>query len=196
MVTVFVGPKRKEWILHERLLRDRSQYFKMAFRGTFAETSLKEIYLEEDDPTIFGLFVDYIYGGRLPGTCLAGSGTWLEAEKWCRLYVFADKIGEVTLRDQAKENYRLGAYAFHCPRLEEISFIYDNCKDGCDMRLILADRVAFVFFSSRALPCLREVWAKCMTYSIELNKDFAVAVSNHLKLVKDDCNISFCSAHS
>ncbi|KAG4424734.1 hypothetical protein IFR04_002082 [Cadophora malorum] len=65
IVTIHVGPKRKAFSLHKKLLCSRSAYFNKAFNGGFKETE-GTIYLPEDDPTAFDALVVFIYQNSLP----------------------------------------------------------------------------------------------------------------------------------
>lgn len=62
MVNIYVGPKRKLWVLHEAVVCERSEYFAKAFQGKFAEGIAKEIWMEEVDPVVFAMLVDWLYG--------------------------------------------------------------------------------------------------------------------------------------
>jgi hypothetical protein len=60
VVEVRVGKddKEKVWFLNEALLCERCDYFKKAFRSGFAEARAGIMRMPEDDPEVFGDFVD------------------------------------------------------------------------------------------------------------------------------------------
>ena len=138
MVKIFVGPKRKEWIIHEDLICDRSDYFKAAFNDGFKETDEKEIYLDDDDPAAFALFVDWIYGAELRGkrgqyTSSKLTLEWPQVQKLCALWVFADKIRLPELKNEACSLYT--RYRDCCfIEVEEVEFIYRNTLEASDLR--------------------------------------------------------------
>ncbi|KAH9215358.1 hypothetical protein DL95DRAFT_500781 [Leptodontidium sp. 2 PMI_412] len=65
IVTIYVGPKRKSFSIHKKLLCSRSEYFDKAFNGGFKESDVT-MYLPEDDPEAFDALVVYVYQNRLP----------------------------------------------------------------------------------------------------------------------------------
>lgn len=90
MVKISVGPEKQLFRVHKELLCSRSPYFKAMFTSGFAETASQSASLPEDKPDILGLFLEWVYGGRV-----------LHAATWTRktsmgnkihLYNFAEKI--------------------------------------------------------------------------------------------------------
>ena len=65
VVTIFVGPARIKWSLHENLLSATSDFFRSAFNGGFKESTDDTLALPEDDPAAFELFVRWLYGKAL-----------------------------------------------------------------------------------------------------------------------------------
>jgi len=110
MVKVFAGLKRKQWILHEDLRCDRSEFFKKAFRGGFQETSEKEIYLKDGNTLAFGYLVDWIYGRELVGIREHDDEvTWDLVEGWCTPYCtfWQTKLGLDKVKSRALSQYKL-----------------------------------------------------------------------------------------
>lgn len=68
MVSIYVGPERKHYVVHKRLLTSQSDYFDKALNGGFKEAEENKIHLEEDDPAAVGLLVGWLYRGVIPGT--------------------------------------------------------------------------------------------------------------------------------
>ena len=64
-MTIFVGPARTKWSLHENLLSATSDFFRTAFNGGFKESADDTLALPEDDPQAFELFVRWLYGKAL-----------------------------------------------------------------------------------------------------------------------------------
>jgi len=57
-VKIYVGPKRKLWVLPEGFLWEKVEYFRVAFKSGFKEGLKKELYLKDDDPATFAVLVD------------------------------------------------------------------------------------------------------------------------------------------
>ncbi|KAF4625465.1 hypothetical protein G7Y89_g12700 [Cudoniella acicularis] len=132
MVKIYVGRDKADfWILHEEVICYYSEFFKKAFKGPFAEGTTKEMTLEDDDPAVFGRFVDWIYGWNL-GPCEGphDSGDRAHLVEWCSLHVFADKFGNKFLADESLRQYmecsRMGECAKLCPSTEIICIIWQN----------------------------------------------------------------------
>ncbi|KAK0122373.1 hypothetical protein ONS95_010614 [Cadophora gregata] len=105
MVKIYVGPEKKCWMIHEAVICNKSTFFRNAFRGNFAEGTSKTMTLEEDDPAVFSLFVDWL--------CGSNDGKWDKDLKnscerrlaWYGLDIFADKIGSKKLRKYVEDLY-------------------------------------------------------------------------------------------
>ncbi|KAG4437857.1 hypothetical protein IFR05_006659 [Cadophora sp. M221] len=65
IVTIHVGPEKKVFSIHKKLLCNRSEYFDKAFNGGFKESD-GTMYLPEDHLEAFDALVVYIYQNRLP----------------------------------------------------------------------------------------------------------------------------------
>lgn len=62
-VTVIVGDEsrsKKQFVLPKALLCHYSTYFDRCFNGEFVEARNQEVELDEDDPEIFALLVEWI----------------------------------------------------------------------------------------------------------------------------------------
>jgi hypothetical protein len=134
MVKIFVGPKRKEWVIHEDLICDRSDYFKAVFKDGFKETDEKEIHLD-DDPAAFALFVDWIYGAELRSN--NAQSEWSHVQDLGALWVFADKI-----RLPEVKNEVCLLYDVYLKRrfvdVEEVRSIYRNTLEASGLRRSVA----------------------------------------------------------
>ncbi|PQE12671.1 BTB POZ domain-containing protein [Rutstroemia sp. NJR-2017a BBW] len=86
IVTIFVGPARRKFVLHKNLLC-RLPFFDYAFNGGFQETVTGSMDLPEDEPDIFSIFVHWVYRGSVPPiTCQKNLDDLLS------LYIFAEKL--------------------------------------------------------------------------------------------------------
>ncbi|TAQ89871.1 hypothetical protein B7494_g1793 [Chlorociboria aeruginascens] len=68
VVTIFVGPERKHYVVHKKLLTSQSEYFDKALNGRFKEAEENCIHLEEDVPAAVALLIGWLYRGVIPGT--------------------------------------------------------------------------------------------------------------------------------
>ncbi|PVH80943.1 hypothetical protein DL98DRAFT_181389 [Cadophora sp. DSE1049] len=151
MVTIYVGPAKVKWVLPEALLSNDSSFFKTAFQGSFSEGSSKAMYLEEDDPRIFKIFVDYLYNWRKWRTMETTSEIHEHMMTHFALEVFADKIGSSKLSFYAEDNYYYGMqvseYTYR-PTRTEVKFVFENCPEDSEFRSILVHRTMINYLSS------------------------------------------------
>ncbi|KAF7949362.1 uncharacterized protein EAE97_002871 [Botrytis byssoidea] len=95
-VKLIVGPRRKEFAVHKKLICDSCDYFRKAFCGPFKEAGEGIIYLIEDSADAMGLFVEWLYRGKIySGRTHAHFNTliklYLLTEKWC-LYELGNTV--------------------------------------------------------------------------------------------------------
>ena len=65
-VTLIVGKKRKEYVVHKKLLCDSCKYFKDAFDGRIKEGNLGTMYMPEDDADVVAMFIEWLYKSHFP----------------------------------------------------------------------------------------------------------------------------------
>ena len=68
MINLYVGPERKRFVVHKKLLTSQSAFFDKALNGGFMEADKGSIHLEEDDAASVALLVGFLYRGTIPGT--------------------------------------------------------------------------------------------------------------------------------
>lgn len=66
IVTIYVGAKRKEFLVHKKLLCKKVEYFNKMFNGGFREAREAIAYMSEDDPAAFSLLVRWVYRDTIP----------------------------------------------------------------------------------------------------------------------------------
>ncbi|MCJ1477452.1 hypothetical protein MMC13_006123 [Lambiella insularis] len=89
-VTLFVGPKRKAFIVHKDLLCHVVPYFAKAFNNVFRESRDKEMYLAEENPASIELFMTWLYRGSA-GLALTETNIVADTVNFTNLYITADK---------------------------------------------------------------------------------------------------------
>jgi hypothetical protein len=106
-VTIFVGDKRKKFVVHKKLLCESADYFKGAFTNDFEEARKGEMYMPEDSPGAFSLFVDWLYRSAIPMT-----NTEAHLHNLYDLYIFAEKLCLAELKDQTMDSIQKMATKF------------------------------------------------------------------------------------
>ncbi|KAK4579963.1 hypothetical protein LTR86_000165 [Recurvomyces mirabilis] len=92
---VVVGPEQKEFMVHRDIITERSKFFQKAVSTRwYCEDKNKPFELPEDDPEIFGAYLQCLYDNRVDLSFSKEEGmiSVLEA---MRLYVLADKLGDL-----------------------------------------------------------------------------------------------------
>jgi hypothetical protein len=196
MVKISVGPQRESWLIHEDVICERVQFFKKAFMGGFMEAGKKEIFLEDDDPQVFGHFIDWLYGKSLH--CQLDHSnpsdvTFNHIEQWLRLYIFADKISLVELAKEALEQYQFCSDGT-LPCTKEVQLIYENTPGYCALRAHAVEALVVEFFCQG--PDDVDFLADAIACHIDFTRDVTKAIKDHTRLSVKECELSSCSAHN
>ncbi|KAF1839677.1 hypothetical protein BDW02DRAFT_539081 [Decorospora gaudefroyi] len=121
-LTVHVGPEdsQQEFLLHEGIICARSDFFRRAMNGNWAEKTERLIKLPEDGPETFDIYVNLVYTNTISMLCLTRD---LSPERvkdkfqiLVQLYILAEK-----LRDSRAKNDTISV-------IHGLS--YDNIRDG------------------------------------------------------------------
>jgi hypothetical protein len=126
IVTIYVGPKRKVFKIHKKLLCDQSDYFSKAFNGRFQEAN-GEMYCPEDHPTAFSYFVNYVYWNVLPKSPQRSAADKKKEEYYdglSNLFFLAEKLcmNELSnkVMDTIQDHYRVHGLVATCAGLESV----------------------------------------------------------------------------
>ncbi|KAH8602980.1 hypothetical protein B0O99DRAFT_679957 [Bisporella sp. PMI_857] len=97
VVTIYVGPDKKPFVFHKRILCDRSDYFSKALNSGFIEAKENSIYMPEDDAEAFDFgMATYIYQNKLPSLSLdqglSSDEMLAQLKKLYRLFYLAEKL--------------------------------------------------------------------------------------------------------
>jgi BTB/POZ domain len=200
MVKVYVGPKRKEYHIHEESLCEQSDYFRAAFKGGFSEASDKQVYLEEDDPAAFEMVVRWIYGQRVPFLELPSYGpAHCHRALWCKVYVLADKFGLQKLKDQALGILRNQLRICRQPIVEDVEVFYNSSL--LELQDLIVKKVGSIFFESQAEGSKSNydpLWWKYVNgFHEAFAEDVITFIRAHqiLPIWKDKCTIHHCTIH-
>jgi len=155
VVTVQVGPDKVTWSLHENLLSETCDFFKVAFRGEFKEKS-GELELPDDDPAAFELFIRWLYAKR---ASLATSSPFLpingpaDVRQYLQLYVLAAKHLIEDLQNEVMDI----VYDYFAPEgepypdLRDVQYLFENTDSKDAMRILLAVHASFELFSAKVV---------------------------------------------
>ena len=64
-ITVLIGSKEVSFTVHKDVVCDQSNFFRAACNGKWKEAAEKCVRLPEADPHIFGVYVGWLYTGKL-----------------------------------------------------------------------------------------------------------------------------------
>ena len=197
MVKIYVGAEKVCWVIHEDLICNKSSYFRGAFRGGFIESANKSIHLEDEDPSIFKIVVEWLYNGSIQCKDWHKFGEELYLLRWYKLIAVADKFGLNGL-DAAAEwgHYDCEERSDHAgacrPLVEEIKFVYEKCSAASFARIAVKDRASTVYFSKSFKDFM--YWGEITACNAEFAGDMGRAIKVHTE--SDECHMWDCSAHS
>jgi hypothetical protein len=150
IVILYVGPKRKKYHVHKKLLCDRSSLFQKTFssNSNFKEATEGIMYLPQDDPETFDRIINWLYRDQLPACPEKVKNRqpisfhrslidmFLFAEKHC-INVLANRVMDLMQDIRLKENT--------VPNVEEIRHVYSNSYEKSKLRLFVAAAACYLF---------------------------------------------------
>lgn len=154
ILKVVVGeePSQKTFIVHEGIICERSEFFRRAMNGNWAESSERVVKLPEDSAEIFGTYMNLVYTGmvatQLDDTNEETKHTKLSAEciYLCQLYVLAEKLQDALAKGSVREALRRldleknGEGRFVLPPLKAINLLYEGTCEGDPVRIVFVAR--------------------------------------------------------
>jgi hypothetical protein len=181
MVTIFVGPKEKKYVLHKMLVCKEAAYFDKAFNGSFEEASKQECSLLDEEPVAFELFVSYIYASHFPDDVNAVTGVDPVYGPITKFYVLADKLLMSNTAKTASLDALIKARATSGLRLDDttIKFVLAHTAEECPLRQLVFDIMCRDFLTTPALgkgwliSCLKDVSFEQTTQLLMVMKHLA-----------------------
>jgi len=173
MVTIIVGPEERSYIIHKGILCKHAAYFEAALSAGFLESRTMTIRLDEEDPLIFDIFINWLYARKiLPDDASVIDMAWqMKAE----LYIFADRRGCSALKndtinlmvEHALDNED-STLSVAIPPNAVVYYIWENTSASSPLRRLMVDIYAYLVILTDAedtpgsLPhsFLRDVLAK------------------------------------
>jgi hypothetical protein len=159
MLAIRVGkePNHVDFGTHESFLTSRSDFFRRAMNGNWTEADTRVVKLPEDDPNVFGLYLDYVYTGQLttmektPAELAAlepidfDHQIYQEYEEVFRLFVLAKKLQDVATKNAAlaaaiaisQSQSREGSCT--APSKRSVHIVYVGTPAGSLARRLVAD---------------------------------------------------------
>jgi hypothetical protein len=150
-------PEYTDFVAHESFLTSRSEFFRRAMNGNWAESESRVIKLPDDTPEIFAIYLNIVYTGQLVTmrktkeelASLEAKAFGVELQReyedvFC-LYVLAEK-----LQDKAVKNAALvaainisetthSAKDWRVPELEIVNQVYQSTPEGSSGRRLVID---------------------------------------------------------
>ena len=101
-VTLYVGPKRRQFVVHKKLLCDRAAFFHKAFQSGFKEGIDGVMHLLEEDPDSVEYLIDFLYRRVIPDATADPNMPW----NFLELYYLAENICLSDLMDQLVDGFQ------------------------------------------------------------------------------------------
>jgi len=163
------APKR--FIIHEGLVKPRSEFVRLALRGEWKEAQERTIPLPEDDPNIFSVYQQWLYVGLIqtrPNS--APFKTDDEFRTLVKAYILGEKIMDSNFKDSIVdaivEKLRL-AHRFDTGLTD---LVFDNTLPASPLRRLWLD--AYYNFGSPA-------WLDASLVGSPINAEFMVEFSRY-----------------
>jgi len=142
LVSIYVGPKRKQFSVHKKLIRSSAPFFDKAFQeNAFKEGAGGVLKLPEDHPVGFALYVQWIYRAAIPD---GHSQSYVQG--LYNLWIFADKLCLPTtaLKDTVMDKIQDVSSTYNLePKADLVRMVFDKTAKRPHLRLFCIDVIAF-----------------------------------------------------
>ncbi|GIZ37635.1 hypothetical protein CKM354_000107800 [Cercospora kikuchii] len=168
-VTVGTGDDAEVFLVHDFLLKQSSKFFQTALKEEWREGQDKKINLPDDEPDIFGAYVEYLFSGKIATATekaavdLTRDDAGLEYTCQAKLYVLGeklldDKFCDCALRAMVELSRLERANGVHyLPGILAVQTIYEGTTDASPIRRFLVDlyltRVSKKWLSDASTNC-------------------------------------------
>ena len=119
----------------EKLLKSQSEFFTAALEGGFAEGISKSVTLPEEDPNIFGYFVEWLFVGH-------DQSAAFESDFLVRLWTLGDRLACPMMQDEAMCNL-IDIYSDGHIDVDTLKQIYELSAPGSKIRGFVIDQCLF-----------------------------------------------------
>ncbi|KAI4760355.1 hypothetical protein E4T52_04055 [Aureobasidium sp. EXF-3400] len=143
LVTIVIGPSKKEFAVHKDLLSFYSDYFRAAFNGSFVEAIDKRIELHDVDQEVFDNFHGWFYTRKF----VCNDNRALGYPALCKLWIFGDRFQTPMLQNCVIDEIfakrsRDGFFNFAMAKVA-----YDNTLAGSPLRRAMIEILAYLAFT-------------------------------------------------
>ncbi|KAG4433061.1 hypothetical protein IFR05_011455 [Cadophora sp. M221] len=142
LVSIQVGPERKQFSVHKKLIRSSSPFFDKAFQSNaFKEGIEGVLYLPDDHPLALGLYVEWIYRLSIPN---GNSQSYVDG--LYHLWIFADKLCLPTsaLKDAVMDKIQDISSEYHLePSSAMVQIVFERTAKRSNLRLYCIEIIAF-----------------------------------------------------
>ena len=138
VVTVKVGSEAAQvaFVVHAELLKYYSPFFKAATTGNWDEARTGIINLPNDDPEVFEIFENWLYGQRLDLEEDQAKSTPFILKLW----VFGDKVQVPEFQNAVMEALKTRSTGSDPPLTpSDIRFVYESTTDESPLRRLIVD---------------------------------------------------------
>lgn len=196
MVTIEVGPERKQYVLHQNFLVYYSKYFEKAHDGRLAESENRMIPLHDVEPTVLNIFANWLYAQQVP----AFEGWLSMAEEqserngydttgllMVKAMVFGDRFMILDFYRQVHNQY-VDTYYHIPPHYNIVIHAYGNLSAACPLLRFLVDCQYFNWNVTKDTE-------RQLSLQDQLPKDFLLRIMrlHGNKLIEDKS--SLCAYH-
>jgi hypothetical protein len=167
------------------------------FNGEFLEATEQAAKLPEDDPHVFGLFLGWLYVGRLtPNPPTDEERKRLKAmSEYIKLYCFAEKIVSPELMDRAM-TVIISTFKHHSrlPSVNQIELAYEISQPSSRLRQLMAQTLHYTI-ATNITAGTNDALAKLLGKE-EIAADFVGLVRNsNGKSIQSPTRMSTCLFH-
>ncbi|KAK3114353.1 hypothetical protein LTR53_007440 [Teratosphaeriaceae sp. CCFEE 6253] len=141
LVDIVVGqpPETSTFAVHEDIICVRSPFIQAALKRCWVKYRIRTVLLEDDDPDIFNLYLQFVYRQPLIGVDVAaqepGAFDFLT-----QVYVLADKLGDLTTANQVIDRFVAGCTAYNvAPGPQEVCEAWNATPTNSPLRRLIVD---------------------------------------------------------
>lgn len=156
-MTVRIGTltDQKEFIVYEGTICARSEFFRRALNGNWAESEERLVRLTEDEPAIFAIYLNHVYTNQLATIDIRRDRQDTEAEfdngireeyvRLSKLYVLCKRLQDVkgknaiTLAILAVSKEKNTNGSWYVPPAKEIMRLYGGTPENAPIRKLVVD---------------------------------------------------------
>ncbi|KAF2662317.1 hypothetical protein K491DRAFT_673381 [Lophiostoma macrostomum CBS 122681] len=151
IISIEVGPDKVKYSVYKSVLMHYSKYFHNSLGGSWKEAANNMIQITDIDPSIFNIFVNWLYRQALPVSLedwvitaeLTKLSSNLLPTQLCNMlkmktYVFADRFQVPALRKALQRE--IASPNIDCaPSFDMIIYAFENLREGDPILLFLVD---------------------------------------------------------